>query len=109
MAWQSGKDSSEILKPIIIDTDMSIDDLMAILYLLQRGDVSVKAITVTGTGLAHGAPGTKNALDLLALTGNAEIPIACGRETPLACDHEFPALRTVGLSPWSPAQRERGC
>ena len=79
------------MKIVVIDTDMSVDDLMAILYLLQRDDVSVKAITVTGTGLAHSAPGTKNALNLLALAGNAEIPVACGRETPLACDHEFPA------------------
>ena len=38
--------------PVIIDTDMAIDDWMAILYLLQRSDVSVKAITVTGTGEA---------------------------------------------------------
>ena len=41
--------------PVIIDTDMAIDDWMAILYLLQRSDISVKAITVTGTGFSVGA------------------------------------------------------
>ena len=35
-------------RPVIIDTDMAQDDWVAILYLLQRQDVAVKAITVTG-------------------------------------------------------------
>ncbi|MFQ5794742.1 MAG: hypothetical protein ACE5JP_06795 [Candidatus Bipolaricaulia bacterium] len=37
-------------KPIVIDTDMAVDDWVAILYLLQRSDVAVEAITVTVTG-----------------------------------------------------------
>jgi inosine-uridine nucleoside N-ribohydrolase len=78
-------------KPFVIDTDMSVDDLMAILYLLQRPDVSVKAITVTGTGVAHGGPGTQNALGLVALAGKPDIPVSCGRDDPLQCDHTFPA------------------
>src|SRR6478609_1344962 len=32
---------------VVIDTDMAADDWMAILYLLQRPEVDVKAITVT--------------------------------------------------------------
>ena len=77
-------------KPIVIDTDMAIDDWMAILYLLQRSDVAVQVITVTGTGEAHCNPGTRNASGLLALAGNADIPVACGRETPLRGNHTFP-------------------
>src|SRR6188474_693963 len=81
-------------KPIIIDTDMAADDWRAILYLLQRIDVEVRAITVTGTGEAHCKPGVQNALNLLALADNPDIPVACGRETPLQGDHAFPdALR----------------
>jgi inosine-uridine nucleoside N-ribohydrolase len=80
----------EQTKPIVIDTDMAADDWMAILYLLQRPDVSVKAITVTGTGEAHCGPGTRNALGLLALAGNTDIPVSCGRETPLQGNHAFP-------------------
>jgi pyrimidine-specific ribonucleoside hydrolase len=77
-------------EPVIIDTDMAADDWMAILYLLQQSDVDVKAITVVGTGEAHCVPGVQNALDLAALAGRPEIPVACGRETPLAGDHAFP-------------------
>jgi inosine-uridine nucleoside N-ribohydrolase len=77
-------------KLIVIDTDMAADDWMAILYLLQRPDVSVQAITVTGTGEAHCGPGTQNALGLLNLAGNADAPVSCGRETPLESDHTFP-------------------
>jgi pyrimidine-specific ribonucleoside hydrolase len=78
-------------KPVVIDTDMAADDWMAILYLLQQSDVDVKAITVAGTGEAHCAPGVQNALDLAALAGRPEIPVACGRETPISGDHAFPA------------------
>ena len=77
-------------QPIIIDTDMAADDWMAILYLLQRSDVDVKAITVAGTGEAHCGPGVQNALNLVALAGRPEMPIACGRETPLKGNHTFP-------------------
>jgi pyrimidine-specific ribonucleoside hydrolase len=76
---------------VIIDTDMAIDDWMAILYLFQRADVSVKAITVTGTGEAHCGPGVEHALELAALAGQADIPVSCGRETPLQGSHTFPA------------------
>ncbi len=78
------------IKPVVIDTDMAVDDWMAILYLLQRTDVAIKAITVTGTGEAHCEPGIRNALGLVALAGNDPIPVACGRETPLEGEHTFP-------------------
>ena len=87
-AAQEEEDTST--KPIIIDTDMALDDWLAILYLLQRPEVDVLAVTVTGAGEAHCEPGVQNALGLLALAGNPDIPIACGRETPLQGDHTFP-------------------
>ncbi len=77
-------------RPVIIDTDMAADDWMAILYLLQRSDLAVQAITVAGTGEAHCEPGVKNALGLVALAGYEPIPVACGRETPLQGNHAFP-------------------
>jgi pyrimidine-specific ribonucleoside hydrolase len=77
-------------RSVIIDTDMAADDWMAILYLLQRPDVSVAAITVTGTGEAHCEPGIQNALELAALAGQPDIPVSCGSETPLQGDHAFP-------------------
>jgi pyrimidine-specific ribonucleoside hydrolase len=75
---------------VIIDTDMAPDDWMAILFLLQRPDVNVLAITVSGTGEAHCDPGVRNALGLAALAGRSGIPVACGRESPLEGDHAFP-------------------
>ncbi len=78
-------------RPVIIDTDLAADDWLAILYLLQRPEVSVKAITLTGAGEVHCDPGVANAMKLVALATDEAIPVACGRETPLAGDHTFPA------------------
>ncbi|MFL5801578.1 MAG: nucleoside hydrolase [Roseiflexaceae bacterium] len=75
---------------IVIDTDMAADDWMAILYLLQRPDVTVRAITVTGAGETHCASGIRHALGLAALSGYHKILVACGRETPLQGNHAFP-------------------
>lgn len=84
-------------RPVIIDTDLAADDWLAILYLLQRPDVSVKAITLTGAGEVHCDPGVANAMKLVALATDEAIPVACGRETPLAGDHTFPAEWRVGV------------
>lgn len=78
-------------QPVVIDTDMAADDWLAILYLLGRSDVAVQAITVSGAGEAHCSAGTRNALNLLALAGRPELPVACGRESPLEGDHAFPS------------------
>jgi inosine-uridine nucleoside N-ribohydrolase len=98
-------------RPTLIDTDMAIDDWMAILYLLQRPDVDVRAITVTGAGEAHCEPGVQNALDLAALAGRPDIPVSCGRETPLKGERVFPSNwrdnvdTLAGISiPGSPSQ-----
>lgn len=77
-------------RTVVVDTDMAADDWMAILYLLQRPDVTVRAITVTGTGETRCAPGVRHALGLAALSGQEGIPVACGRERPLHGSHAFP-------------------
>jgi pyrimidine-specific ribonucleoside hydrolase len=77
-------------RPVVIDTDMAPDDWLAILYLLQRGDVNVRAITVTGTGVAHCEPGVRHALGLVALAGYPAIPVACGSEIPYEGGQSFP-------------------
>ena len=76
---------------------MASDDVMAILYLLSRPDVSIRAITISGTGETHCEPGVRNALGLVALAGKADIPVACGREKPLQGDTEFPAAWRAGV------------
>lgn len=77
-------------RSVIVDTDMALDDWTAVLYALQRPDLEVVAITVTGAGEAHCAPGMKHALELIQLVGKSNIPVACGRETPVEGGHEFP-------------------
>jgi len=86
------------LPPILIDTDMASDDWSAILYLLNRRDVKVVAITVPGTGEAHcdwkgGHPvAAVNALGLIQLAGRSKdgIPVACGPTVPMRGNHVFP-------------------
>jgi pyrimidine-specific ribonucleoside hydrolase len=73
-------------REFIIDTDMSIDDAIAILYLTQAR--TVKAITIAGTGEAHCRPALANLAGLLGLVKKS-IPYACGRATPLSGDHHF--------------------
>jgi len=77
-------------EPVIFDTDMAHEDMIAALFLLSHPNVDLKAITVTGTGEAHCGPGVVNALGLVKVSGHEEIPVTSGRETPLAGNHEFP-------------------
>jgi inosine-uridine nucleoside N-ribohydrolase len=82
--------SNADVRHVVVDTDLAFDDIMALLYLLQRDDVAIDAVTITGTGEAHCAPGVRNALALLALGGELDTPVACGRETPLLGTNAFP-------------------
>ncbi len=77
-------------RPVIIDTDMAADDLVAILFLLLSPGIEVKAITVAGCGEVRGEPGAGHAARLVALAEAGEIPIACGQETPLQGTCAFP-------------------
>lgn len=74
---------------VIIDTDVGYDDLMAIMSLVSKPEVDVKAITISGTGLAHPKKGLENIRQLLALF-NKNISTAYGRENPFEGGHLFP-------------------
>ena len=76
-------------RTVIVDTDAGSDDLMAIAFLLSRGDVRIEAITVAN-GLAHVRAGAANLLRLLQLAGKTGIPVYIGRETPLRGTAAFP-------------------
>lgn len=77
-------------KSFIIDTDMALDDWMAILYLLRQPKISVEAITIAATGEAHANKGAQNAMRLLTLAEYNPIPVAAGSEKPLRGGHVFP-------------------
>ena len=93
----SSEPNAKSVKPVVVDTDAAIDDWLALLYLLQRPDIDIRAVTVSGMGEAHCAAGVPNVLALLALAARTDIPVACGRETPLQCNHEFPTAWRQGM------------
>ena len=79
--------------PVIIDTDMGLDDMIAIALMLSHREIQIEAITVVD-GLAHVKPGAANARRLVQLSGRAGIPVFEGRETPLQRTSAFlPAWR----------------
>jgi inosine-uridine nucleoside N-ribohydrolase len=77
-------------RPLVIDTDVAPDDLVAIAFLLGTPNVDIEAITVSGTGEAHCDGGVDVVLRLLERLDAPPIPVTCGRETPMAGGHAFP-------------------
>lgn len=75
---------------LLVDTDVAGDDLVALAFLVSAPNVTLAAITVSGTGEAHCAGGVDVVLRLLDRLKAPEIPVACGRETPLVGNHAFP-------------------
>ena len=83
--------------PLLIDTDVAPDDLVAIAFLLASPGVEIKAITVSGTGEAHCVGGVDVVLRLLERLDAPPIDVACGRETPMAGDRAFPDEWRAGV------------
>lgn len=77
-------------RPIVITTDMGMDDLLAIYLLLREPSVDIRAITVDGTGLVHCGPGLRNIRRILDTFGRTDVPFACGRDTAGADGVPFP-------------------
>jgi inosine-uridine nucleoside N-ribohydrolase len=67
---------------VIVDTDMTSDDWMAITFLLHRPEFQVQAITVTGSGFADCDAGVQVALGLLALADYGDVPVSCWKDEP---------------------------
>jgi purine nucleosidase len=98
---------------VLVDTDAGADDLLALLFLLQRPDVRVEAITIVH-GLAEPAAGAESVARLLAYCRRPGIPIYVGAVRPLEGTAAFPSewrasanqlLRTLPPSQ-TPPQRE---
>ena len=82
--------------PILIDTDMAGDDLLAVMALLREPAVEVLAIAIDGNGEVHCRDGLRNMRRLLGAFGAGEIPIACGRDEPGEHGQLFPEEWRVG-------------
>ena len=76
--------------PVIIDTDMAIDDWLALIYLAHHPEAELLAVTVTGAGEAHCQPGAQNAVDLIDITPARGTAVACGGTEPLDGFVAFP-------------------
>lgn len=87
----SAQEAETSTAPFIVDTDMGLDDWLAILYLTRHPNVDLLAVSLAGTGEAHCDPGVHNTLGLLELANHPEVPVACGREAPLEGNNSFPA------------------
>lgn len=86
----SGVPSSTGL-PMVVDTDLASDDIVALQYLASHPDVDLRAVTVSGTGEVTCPRGAAVARGLLAAMGERDVPVACGTSTPLSGDRVFPA------------------
>jgi inosine-uridine nucleoside N-ribohydrolase len=76
---------------VVVDSDLALDDLVALTFLLTSTDVDVRAVTVSGTGEVRCPQGLAVLRGLLTVTGDEKVPVACGRSTPLAGGNVFPS------------------
>ena len=66
--------------PVVVDTDLGGDDLVALAFLLRHPSVRVEAVTIAGTGLVGCDPGVDLVADLFTALDEDPVPVACGRE-----------------------------
>jgi pyrimidine-specific ribonucleoside hydrolase len=85
---------------VLLDTDMGTDSVMGLLYLLKAPEVSLEAITIVH-GIADVKPGARNAMRILELTGDSDIPVARGSRRPLNGRRAFPSF-------WKPQANNLG-
>lgn len=94
--------NSKAKVPVIIDTDVAEDDWIAILYLLSRDDIDIKAITVVGTGETEITPGLNHVGNLTVLAGKPHIPIYSSPDRKTVVDysssHSFPIAWQQGVN-----------
>jgi hypothetical protein len=95
------KGPADQLVPVVVDTDLGADDLLAVAFLLRSPAVDVQALTIPATGLAQ----CGTALDVLAGLFEAlevePVPVACGRTPAGEHGRAFPAAwRTAAAGGW---------
>lgn len=77
------------IQSVVVDTDMSLDDLIAIAMLVESPATEVKAIAITGL-FVRCPRGEEIMLNFLALIGQSGIPAACGSTEALEGGRTFP-------------------
>jgi inosine-uridine nucleoside N-ribohydrolase len=72
--------AENVVIPVVVDTDVSLDDARALALLAASTSLSLRAI-VTSDGGSTPCDGARRATALLALVGRPRIPIGAGRES----------------------------
>ncbi|MFC7504144.1 nucleoside hydrolase [Nocardioides sp. GCM10030258] len=85
-----GSSTSRDPLPVVVDTDLGADDLLALLVLLRDPAVDVRGIAISGTGLVQCEQGEQNLARLLAVLDRTDVPFGCGREKPGPHGRSFP-------------------
>lgn len=87
--------------PVVVDTDLGADDLLALAYLLRHPQVEVRALTVPTTGLVGCEAGLAVLGGLLEALDADPVPVACGEGTAGPSGRPFPAAwRASGEAGW---------
>jgi pyrimidine-specific ribonucleoside hydrolase len=81
--------------PFILDTDMSPDSWVAVLFAALHPRADLLAVSVSGSGEAHGPTGARNAQRLLSLAGRMDVPVGYGPPKPLRGKEHFPLLMRI--------------
>ena len=82
--------------PVVVDSDLAPDDLVALAFLLRHPDVRVLAITVPTTGLVTCPVGVDLVADLMEAVRVPAVPVSCG-ETPRGTHGTpFPNMWSMG-------------
>lgn len=84
--------ASKSRRPVYFDCDTGIDDAMALAYLLASPEIDLVGIG-TVSGNVSSAQAARNTLDLLALAGRSDVPVAIGA-------HDWLTREFDGGVPW---------
>lgn len=87
----------EEIVPVIVDTDMALDDARALALLLHAPEVRMRAI-VTSDGACPSDVGATNVLRLLRFLNREEIPVGAGRRLNLPAPEWAERSVTLGWS-----------
>ena len=80
-----------VATPVVVDTDLGADDLVALGFLLRHPGVHVEAVTIAATGLVGCDPGVDLVAGLFEPSRGARVPVACGRGTAVGDARALPA------------------
>lgn len=71
-------------RKVIYDNDAAKDDALALVLIGNDPGIDLQAITVNGTGEAHGKVGARNMASIAMMMGKTQVPVAYGRSEPLS-------------------------